>query len=605
MNGDLAIVRKAVGEALMQLRPVAAFLLIWTVVYASVLAPPTAWALERLITQSGAFAVSNEDIAAFLLSPAGCIFLVVGGALNLAFLYAQQAVLFIIASGVELGGRSAMLSLVSENLKRIPALARLGLLQLGAFVAMAIPFAVAIVLTAWWLLDDHDVNYYLTREPAEWIWTLRVALSLLGLYAVAAAVLYLRWIFAVPLLVVAHEKPKEALRRSWALSRGRVNRLGTPLVFWWLAWLLVSTLAGTIFLAVARWSVSWALASAFAMVPVLLLLQTIGSIGGLIGAFVGGVVHQFITARLFWNFNPTDSVDATSSSVPFSLPFRRTIAVVVGAAFIMSASATWWQARDVRDGVAVEITAHRGSSRRAPENTLSALRQAIQDGADYVEIDVQSTKDGEIVVLHDGDLMRLANDPRKVFEMTLAELKQVDIGSWFSSEFSAERPASLAEVIDLAEGRIKLNIELKYNQPDPALAGRVLDLLRARNFINQCVVTSLSAKDLMGLEQEAPEIKTGLIVTAALGDFSRLQVDFLSLNAAQVSHSTIRSASRQGKSVHAWTINTEEQALRMLERGVDNLITDEPEQMVKLRQTLRDQTLMERIAVAWTARHLL
>ena len=99
----------------------------------------------------------------------------------------------------------------------------------------------------------------------------------------------------------------------------------------------------------------------------------------------------------------------------------------------------------------VLVIAHRGASGRAPENTLAALAAAIEDGADLLEIDVQETIDGEVVVIHDSDFMKIAGDPRKVWDVTYEETRTIDIGSWFGPEFSAQRLPTLEEVLELAK----------------------------------------------------------------------------------------------------------------------------------------------------------
>ena len=112
------------------------------------------------------------------------------------------------------------------------------------------------------------------------------------------------------------------------------------------------------------------------------------------------------------------------------------------------------QLRLIDTDVTVHITAHRGSSRRAPENSLSAVRQAIADGADFAEIDVQSTRDGQVVLWHDADLMRTIRDPRQIGDCTLAELQTLDVGSHFSPAFAHERIATLEEAIAGGGGSI-------------------------------------------------------------------------------------------------------------------------------------------------------
>ena len=177
----------------------------------------------------------------------------------------------------------------------------------------------------------------------------------------------------------------------------------------------------------------------------------------------------------------------------------------------------------------IAITAHRGSSLKAPENTISALRQAIADGAEYAEIDVQTTADGVVILIHDADLMRVSSVNQKIEEIRYEELGNIDIGSWFSKDFSNERIATLEEAIKFCKGRIKLNIELKYNRWDPELAEKVGKLIQRNSFSKNCVITSLDYGELKKFKALFPEVKIGLTVFQALGDFTQSEVDFSAL----------------------------------------------------------------------------
>jgi glycerophosphoryl diester phosphodiesterase len=205
-------------------------------------------------------------------------------------------------------------------------------------------------------------------------------------------------------------------------------------------------------------------------------------------------------------------------------------------------------------------------------------------GATYAELDVQHTRDRKIVVVHDGDLMRMGDDPRRVSELTAAEIAAIDIGRKYDAKFAGEYPPTLEDVIDLVRGRMRINIELKYNVPDPGLAPAVVELLRRKDFLDEVVITSLDYAALKQVESLQPRLATGHIVTAAVGNVVRTEADFLSLNAAQATPSLIRRAHAAGKAVHVWTVNEPEMMLRMIERGVDNVITDDPALLVRVMQ---------------------
>jgi glycerophosphoryl diester phosphodiesterase len=144
---------------------------------------------------------------------------------------------------------------------------------------------------------------------------------------------------------------------------------------------------------------------------------------------------------------------------------------------------------------------------------------------------------------------------------------------------------------------MKLNVELKYNAPDPQLAEKVVDILRHEQFLDQVVITSLSAAGLEQVRALEPRLRIGHIITVAVGDVARTGTDFLSLNSARATPDLIRRAHAAGKAVHVWTVNKAEVMLRMIERGADNLITDYPEIAVRVVQQRRSLSAPEQFAL--------
>lgn len=222
----------------------------------------------------------------------------------------------------------------------------------------------------------------------------------------------------------------------------------------------------------------------------------------------------------------------------------------------------------------VSITAHRGSSYEAPENTISAIKAAIDAGADYAEIDVQETSDGGLILLHDGNFLRTTGTDKKPSEMTLEEVKNLDAGSWFDEKFKGEQIPTLQEVVKFSDGKIKLNIEIKTAETDKELIEKVAAVIKENNFYDKCVVTSLDFKAIEKIEKLDPKIKTGYIMFVALGDLSKMNVDFYSIEETNVTEKFIMTAHAIGREVHVWTINTDASMDNMLELGVDNIITD-------------------------------
>lgn len=246
----------------------------------------------------------------------------------------------------------------------------------------------------------------------------------------------------------------------------------------------------------------------------------------------------------------------------------------------------------------VIVVAHRGAAGAAPENTLASIRRAIADETDWVEIDVQETRDGEVVVVHDSDFMKLAGNPVKVWDADLATIQQIDIGSWFAAQFSDQRTPTLAQVLEEIRGRSKLVIELKYYGHDQQLEQRVVNLVEAAGMENDIVVMSLKPEGIQKLQALRPEWTTGLLAATAVGDLSRLDVDFLAVNANLASSAFIRRAHKAGKLVFVWTINDALSLNRWMSMGVDGVITDEPALARRVMLERRELTSAERLLLS-------
>ena len=240
-----------------------------------------------------------------------------------------------------------------------------------------------------------------------------------------------------------------------------------------------------------------------------------------------------------------------------------------------------------------KVMAHRGASTEAPENTMAAFQKAIDDMADYIELDVQLTNNGEVIVMHDSNAYRTTGVDANIVNMTYKEVKTLDAGSWFSDEYVGENVPSLKEVLELTQGKIKLNIELKPADNGTALAKNTVRLIEKYNMVNECVITSFSESALKAVKTYNQEIKVGYILSAAYGDFYDMKnVDFFSVNAAFLSKRTIDAIHNSGKRVYAWTVNNKEAIKNLTNKGVDGIITDNP---VLARETIYSRDTSETI----------
>lgn len=228
--------------------------------------------------------------------------------------------------------------------------------------------------------------------------------------------------------------------------------------------------------------------------------------------------------------------------------------------------------------------AHRGFSGKAPENTLAAIRMALAlPFVRWMEIDVQLTKDGVPVVIHDFTLDRTTNGHGKVKNMEFEYLRRLDAGGWKGRAFRGERVPSLEEVLDLASGRLKLNIELKTRgDMYPGLEQAVIDLVSAKGMRDEVVLTSFDDGVLKRIKELDPRFHTGLIYDSRAGDPARklkeLDCSFLSISFARLNPGLAKLLAESGVKTMAWTVNKAKEMRRLADMHSDIMIcTNRPD----------------------------
>ena len=234
-------------------------------------------------------------------------------------------------------------------------------------------------------------------------------------------------------------------------------------------------------------------------------------------------------------------------------------------------------------GVAPVVTAHRGYSAAAPENTLPAFQLAIDQGCEWAELDVQMTRDGVVMVTHDTSLRRCTGRNENIYDLTYHEVRKLDAGRWFGQKYTGAKVPTLEEVLDLCKGKIQLNIEIKPNAATPELEAETIRIIREKGFAQDCTITSQSYETLCKVKELAPEIRTGYILALGVGSYYDLPAaDFFSVQSTFITSGMVQQIHKRSKTISAWTVNREEDASELLSIGVDDLITDKPDMIQQL-----------------------
>ncbi|ANU13185.1 Glycerophosphoryl diester phosphodiesterase [Planococcus halocryophilus Or1] len=232
--------------------------------------------------------------------------------------------------------------------------------------------------------------------------------------------------------------------------------------------------------------------------------------------------------------------------------------------------------------------AHRGASGHAPENTMGAFQKGFEMKADYIEIDVQMTKDGELVVIHDTTVDRTTNGTGKVGDLTLEEIRQLDAGSWFSEAFTGESVPTFEEVLAEFHGKVGILVELKAPELYTGVEEKVADALIDRNMNtpnnNKIIIQSFNHESMKKSKELLPNLSHGVLIGGSWADVTEEQLaqfatyaDYFNPTMKIVTDELVSNVHEAGMDIYPYTSRSSEQALRLFDLNVDGIITDYPE----------------------------
>ena len=576
-------------------RALLTFYLFFSGLALAVITPTLSWALASLRPVTGEGAISTGGIIEFLISPGGILWVVVS--LNLAaltFVLQQAGITLIAAAPHRQPYRTALRALWGTTRSLLP-LIKLTLLQVFTHLMIALPF-LAITGLAWsWLLNLYDPYLLRVEKPPELWWFIACAtLSGLGIL-LCNGFLYLRWILAVPCLMLQSRSPTEALKESTRLTRGQKGQASGLLLCGLIALMLLPVLVAFAFDQIATGMFAALQAHKDMLATVVLVFIAAYIFIGIAVTFLGASVYGAFIVSLHQRASGVVSAKriAERLTIPEHAGFKAWAAELF--VIVLALSQAWLVFGALEQREDVTITAHRGSSLAAPENTLSSIEQAIEGGADYVEIDVQLTADGVPVLWHDADMSRIFGLKERVSDVRYEDIRDLDAGSWFSIDFSEDRIATLAQALETANGRAKLFIELKPDRNTPHLTQTVVELLQHMEAVDGTIVAASDWLTLQEAKRREPRLKTALIAQFVMGPLWTDNYDILALRANRVTPATIARAHRAENELHVWTVNHPDEMSRFIDMGVDNIITDRPEMLADIlqeRKNLSDTELL-------------
>ena len=567
-----------------------------------VLVPLAVGLLHGLLWLSGRGTLTDTDVLFFLLTPEGAVGMCLVGAVWFSITALEQATLLtlLVAEEDKKGDVwAATCWALRQSVKVLQVMFRI----ICWVVVVSAPCVICAFLVAQYLLGKHDINFYLTERPPEFL----VAVGVGGLLGAVLAALLLRlfsgWCLALPLIVFEGSSPRDSLAMSWRRLAGR-HWIVVTLLGAWITAVSIATMASTacvVFVAAELVPmVSQTLPGAIFAVGLTTLVWAGTN-------FIIQVVSAAALSCLLYSVWETydgrvgasqrfhfESMSSGRFGVQWTIGTITLMACVCAVVAVLVGSVA---TANIPFDNTIDIIGHRGAGGVAPENTRAAIERAISAGAQWVEIDVQETADGEVVVIHDSDLMKIAGVDLKVWDATIEEITAVDIGSSFDPEFHDERVPTLGEILALCKGKIGIIIELKSYGHGQMLEQRVVDLVEASGSVEEVQCMSLKAGIVARLKKLRPQWRVGLLLSLAVGDVRRIEADFLAVNARFATSHMVQEAHNANKLLYAWTLNDPVSVSKMVGRGVDGVITDYPDMAKSVLVQRADLNFVQRLLV--------
>ncbi|MBD2872276.1 glycerophosphodiester phosphodiesterase [Paenibacillus arenilitoris] len=551
-----------------------------------VIIPIITYMFNRIILVLGSGSLLNGEVYRIGLTYTGVLGLVAICLVAVLVLFIEFGVIITIAQQHYFGKDVLISDAIMTALRQTPKLFGFGIIQLLFFLLFLLPFIDSPMSSSLYGLFNVPI-FVNSRLPG----TPGLLLALYGLVFAVSVYTILRWIFVLHFIMLEGESIRSAIRSSLALTKGRRLTIFITL------FLLNAVIFAAGFLAISSVSYlpSWLdmnVLKAFTDHYSLTLSTVLTYMFTLLLVPVNVI---FLT-RLYYGFRrmrgvmPQDRLRLHRSRLLGPLERRvldflrsrarkRALYALIAAVYLSLALIVSYAANDtlVYAKWSVLISAHRGDTLEAPENSLLAVQHAIDKGLPAVEIDVQLTKDGVAVLNHDYNLMRVAGVAKRVSELTYEELARLRLNSPSGLDGEPQRIPMLAEALAAAHGKTKLIVDLKPYGPGDELAREVVRLIEQFDMAQDCYIQSFDRASLQQIRLLNPDIKIGQILYFAVGDLSQLDVDFYTIEKVMLTEQFVERSHKNGREVWVWTVNSERVLKEVLKFEIDGIITDFPE----------------------------
>jgi glycerophosphoryl diester phosphodiesterase len=529
----------------------------------------------QLLALGGYSNATNEELFAFFISKYGILFLMISLPLSMLFIFLEFSVIIIMAYYAHTDRKVKIRSALKKTISRSPIFISFCFPAFAFFLLFILPFMNVGFSSS--LIPSIEIPRFITGEINKTFhWKIMY-------YALLAFLFYLniRWLFAIPIMVLEGKAFRHAARKSAAIVKNHYWKL-IKIVFVLLLFFLLLLGAATFIIACIAYvfEIYITAGSTIEVIVKSILAIIYANLLFIIG-FITTPFFIMIVTRMYVQKAELNDITLDEHILDFlqtkqqksffkKHKYKLLFVYISGITFFLITFATTALIAPIYNKPLT--IAHRGYINTGVENTIEAVQGAINTQADYAEIDILQAKDGELVVIHDTKLSRLANTNAYVYEKTTPELQALTLRQdGFTGKIS-----TLDEMMKFAKGKIKLNIEVKLHGYEQEIVEKLMETIKRNNFENECIIQTLHYSLVPEIKQANPRLQVGYILYASAANLHALEGDFFVIEEYMVTKDLVHTAKELRKPLYVWTVNEYDSMYTFLKMGVDGIVTDDP-----------------------------
>lgn len=536
-----------------------------------------------LIQKDGSVVFTNGDILKFMLTPSGAIFLLFLFLIVVLEIIIEIGGYITISSKIEANYKeSSYWEILKYNIRLLPRMLSVGGIIILLYVIFMAPMSgVGFKLS---FLKGFDMpNFIMSEIDQNTLYTIIYSIGIILLIYVS-----LKFIFTFNYMIINNMKANEAIKASSKLFKENRKTVLKELAVMLIVTALISSIVLFIWLTlIVKISGQLNLDGYLSRIIMIALLQ-IQNFGILIISILLVPFECYYVTKLFYKLiDPKDIeypkiAEKTKKSMLDNILHKKKtlIAIALTALLLYSMTMGIFTREIIGYNNHIKIYGHRGYGVGTPENSISAIKKSIDNNIDYIEIDVQRTKDRKYVLNHDKTFERVSYEKpyfinKKVSDLNYSQIETLDIGRRVSQRYAGEKVPRIEEVLDVCKNKIKINLELKEGI-DHEMIDDLMELVRKKGMKKQVFFTSLNIRDIEYIENKDSTFDTGLIYFIKLGNYGSVDADYMIMEEREATDSNIKKLHKKGKKVIVWTVNTQESIDKFSKMDVDGIITDYP-----------------------------